>query len=266
MQTISLVLFAIFIPHARSTVRSSIRVTNIAVSEEVCGRIYMAARADSAAELAWSSCTGKGFWTSLSTDDKRVEGFEDVSLPRSGVSGLVALPSGAIATVGVGQKTSDTRGVRKYLTETAADGKLIRDTEILVNEYKGGGWSGRQEELLFGFQDGELRYTYWGESTGGGHYACRRTTVNFDTLASTVFYGGCSHSLANRGVWNHERQKVGMWCMKDGDGGIYQWLSSDRRLYKFGVHYGYPTLPLGDVLAYQDGFLLTFGAPRDGTS
>ena len=62
-----------------------------------------------------------------------------------------------------GPRTGDTRGIHKYLREFDSQGKEIREREIAVSEWSGGGWSPRADDLVLGFrrQRSQLEYTYW---------------------------------------------------------------------------------------------------------
>lgn len=265
--------------HGQTTnIRSLISVSTIEVSAALktkkdpngrVPRIYVASRPDSSAEVVWARATDDmAVWTSLdygaAGDTRRVPDIMLAAANRTLSSGMVALPAGGIAVVSAGEPEL-TWGIKKYLREFDEDGTLRRDVEIPSGEVNGGGWTSRMDELYLGFWGArnQIEYTVVGETTGGGHYGSRVNYLNFQYLERFAVQQTCSHNLASSGVWNHQQQLPGLWCMQDGFGGIYQLNSRLCRTYAFHYAYGYATFPLGDVVPYKEGFLLTMGGQRD---
>jgi len=237
-------------------------------------RVYLSARADDGADIVWTAEDGLTVWTRLNSDDSRAWGDRvlDEAPNRTVANGIISLPCGMVAVcrLGAGQENSFGQFAHyKWITEYDDNGKVIRDVAVQSWEYQNEfqGWEPRVGEFNFGFWRDltgvkEMAYYVFGATVGGGHQGSRGILKRHPNMKGHWGFQGCSHNLASRGVHNHQAQMTGNFCLRDGVGGIYQFLPKYAENYRFRYDYGYPLVPLGDVVAWGGGFFVSFAAPR----
>eukprot|EP00404_Azadinium_spinosum_P025783 CAMPEP_0180676446 /NCGR_PEP_ID=MMETSP1037_2-20121125/67318_1 /TAXON_ID=632150 /ORGANISM="Azadinium spinosum, Strain 3D9" /LENGTH=355 /DNA_ID=CAMNT_0022705953 /DNA_START=90 /DNA_END=1153 /DNA_ORIENTATION=- len=249
-----------------STIKSQIKVTDVPVSKTISwekDKGYMG-------DMEW--------WprrvSRLNSDDSRAWGDRvlDEAPNRTVANGIISLPCGMVAVcrLGAGQENSFGQFAHyKWITEYDDNGKVIRDVAVQSWEYQNEfqGWEPRVGEFNFGFWRDltgvkEMAYYVFGATVGGGHQGSRGILKRHPNMKGHWGFQGCSHNLASRGVHNHQAQMTGNFCLRDGVGGIYQFLPKYAENYRFRYDYGYPLVPLGDVVAWGGGFFVSFAAPR----
>ena len=195
-----------------TSLRSLIHVTEVQLTRNIIrtgqwpGKMYVSARADSSADVLWTSAeafvmgkdasgkdvSGNGaVWTRLQygKDGKDSRAMADRVLEapnRQTANGIVSLPSGRVAVAREGpvtrwhhdRKTGAAKrpmhsARSKYIAEFDANGTMLREAEVVSGDE---GWTHRPFNLVAGYSACAkgVAYTIFGETCGGGHFGSRQ--------------------------------------------------------------------------------------------